>query len=197
VKIGLFGGTFNPVHTGHLIIAEMVRGHYNLDKVIFIPAKIQPQKGTKGVAGADHRINMINYAIKGNPDFSSSDIELKRVGPSYTIDTLTILKKNFGDAASFYFIIGADAFAEIDLWKNYREIACLCRLIVVSREGSAVDPGKLKLFEERISEMKIKGIGISSTDIRARLKAGRTVRYLLPAKVMEYIVKNGLYGACR
>ncbi len=185
MKIGLYGGTFDPIHHGHLILARAALETLGLDRVLFIPNAISPHKlaGTPASAPAPLRAAMIASAIAGEPGFALDDCELARGGPSYTIDTVEFMKEKFGDAELFV-LIGGDNIAELHTWRRIEELERLARFVVFTR-GRA-EPGPLRLAVERRIE-------ISSTDIRARAAKGASVRYLVPESVRETIEKHGLY----
>jgi nicotinate-nucleotide adenylyltransferase len=199
VKIGILGGTFNPVHCGHLLIAEVVREQYCLDKVLFIPSGNPPHKQLSVVAQAEHRYEMVRCAVNSNPFFEASRIEIDRKGYTYTVDTLKALKNIYGQDTSIYFIIGADVIPELVTWKSFREVFGLCEFIAVLRPGF----GKETLLAEisRLTELQnvvihtadAPMIDISSTDIRDRVATGKTIKYMVPQCVEEYILKNRLF----
>jgi nicotinate-nucleotide adenylyltransferase len=215
LKLGIFGGTLNPMHFGHLRAAEEAREAFSLDKVVFVPAAIPPFKKPE-VEPPYHRMEMARIAIEGNPYFELSDIEVRRGGVSYSIDTVEELKKGLPDA-EVYFILGVDAFLDIDSWKDYRRFLSLCSFIIVTRPGyekrSLADSLPLEVRGDFCYDsakgcyvhssghclqfLEVTLLDISSTEIRKRLKAGKSVKYLLPGKVEEYIKKHGLYGSHR
>ena len=186
--IGIFGGTFNPIHLGHLIIAEKVRESLNSKKIIFVPSRYPPHKRTPEI-GASHRYRMVKLAISANPYFIVSEIELKRKSKSYTIDTVRALKRLYPKEENFHLVLGLDAYLEINTWKDIEKLAGLIKFVVVKRPGYK-DNSKLK----NVKFLDLEPIGISSTEIRNRLKKGKSVRYLLPEKVRDYIYQHHLYG---
>lgn len=198
-KIGIFGGTFNPIHFGHLIIAEAVRDSFGLDRVLFVPSGMPPHKSDNEVTGAEHRYDMVNCAVRSNPYFEASRLEVDRAGYTYTVDTLNSLRRQYGNTAELYFMIGADIINELITWKDCAEVFALCRFIAVKRPycdaGSA--ESNIARLKERypisISMVKAPLIDISSTEIRERVKAQKSIKYLVPECVEEYIYKNGLY----
>lgn len=213
-KIGLLGGTFNPIHFGHLRAAEEVREILCLSKVYFIPASIPPHKDSTNIAPSEDRLRMLELAIKDNPFFEISDVELKRRGPSYTIDTLRYFSTEFPDF-EFYFIVGTDLFSEIDTWKDYKKLFKVSNFAVISRPGFPKDFSKvfpLALREDFryhkeegniifylhkslniLAFVRIEGIQISSTKIRCLLKENKSIKYLVPKEVEEYIITKKLY----
>ncbi|MCK4244904.1 MAG: nicotinate-nucleotide adenylyltransferase [Candidatus Omnitrophica bacterium] len=194
--IGVFGGTFNPIHLGHLIIAEKAREALNLKRIVFIPSRYPPHKGTPEI-GAIHRYRMVKLAISTNPYFITSQIELRRKGISYTIDTVRALKKLYSKEKDFYLILGLDSYLEIGAWKDIEKLARLIRFIVVKRPGYQIPP-HTNYTSNKVSSLPVKflnlgPIGISSTEVRNRIKDGGSVRYLLPKNVMDYIFQRHLY----
>jgi nicotinate-nucleotide adenylyltransferase len=205
MKIGIMGGTFNPIHYGHLVTAEEALSQFKLDRVIFIPTGQPPHKTTCKLASPEDRYMMTVMATASNSHFFVSRVETERKGKSYTIDTLKELKLTYGESAAFYFITGADAILEILTWKNPEEIITMCKFIAATRPGynlSRIEELKKKLFgihvnpqviKDSISIMEIPALAISSTDIRDRIKTGRPIKYLLPESVCNYLLKNDLY----
>ena len=197
-KIGIFGGSFDPVHVGHLMLAEQLREAAGLDKIIFIPAYRSPFKlGSRPADGA-HRLKMLKLATKDNKAFKTADIELKNEGPSYTFDTLVKLEKKY-PAARLYFIVGTDSFIELDTWYRGEELLRRFSFIAGCRKGydNSLAEAKLKEYREKygadVSFFDIPELEISSSQIRERLKDGRSVKYIVPDPVIEYIGENGLY----
>lgn len=213
MKIGLFGGTFDPIHWGHLRSAEEVREAFSLDRVLFVPAANPPHRIAQPAAPARHRLEMVRRAIAKNPGFALSTVEMSRPGKSYSIDTLNYFAKKKAAKNSLYFILGLDAFREIGSWKDFEGIFPLCHLIVTSRAGCpgpmslegmpvavrrlfCYDPEK-KIYRHESGTylyfIKITDIGISASGLRRLLREGKSVRYLLPLEVSTYIKKRGLY----
>ena len=189
MKLGIFGGTFNPPHTAHLIGAELVREKFYLDRILFIPTYIPPHKEQPEISPAA-RMRMLHIAIEDNPYFQLLDLEIKRREISYTVDTIReIIAKNPGD--SLYLIMGTDQALEFREWKETETLLTLLEFIIVTRPGfdrERIDKilrGKAQFFELNID--------ISSTMIRNRIKDGKSIRYLIPKSVREYIIANGLY----
>ena len=211
--IGIMGGTFNPIHFGHLRAAEEVAESLQLQQVIFIPAAKPPHKSEVGLVSFDHRWHMMELATAGNPLFVLSDLEHQRPGISYSVETLTQLAQDHGGGEELYFVLGLDAFVELPTWKSYRELFSLCHFVVVARPGFSPESlGAMlnKQVTDRYSfDSQVQGylhpqlhavyyrevtlLDISSSTIRRLLAAGGTVRYLLPKKVEEYIQQHGLY----
>ena len=212
-KIGLFGGTFNPIHLGHLRPAEEVCDRFELDQVIFIPSSYPPHKQKEGIISASLRLEMVRLAIADNPRFSVSEVELARQGKSYSIETIEFFRQKFGVEAHLYFILGLDAFLEIHTWKEYSALFSLCHFVVMNRPGFEKSfsrehlPVELsgdfcydsrKLAYAHVSGFfvyprEITALEISSTQIRESLQKGQSVKYLLPASVEKFINRHRLY----
>ena len=199
-KIGIIGGTFDPVHYGHLILAEQARVEAALDQVIFIPAMVQPFKLNSQIADGDHRFAMLEKAIAGNPYFSVSRIELDSPEISYTIKTLRHLREEYGPKAELYFIIGTDAFLSLEKWYAAEEILRGYSFVIGTRPG--YKEKELRLLLERIRksygtealEINNSEVEISSTDIKNRIRGGKSIKYLLPEAVEAYIYLHNLYS---
>lgn len=190
------GGTFDPIHTGHLVVAEEARARFGIDEVIFVPAAIPPHKRRAGIAPAEDRYAMVLLATASNPFFSVSRTELERTGPSYTIDTLREFREAAAPGTDFYFITGADAVLDILTWRDPDAIIRECRLIVASRPGydlALVQRSLPPEFIRAIDMLAAPAIGISASEIRGRVRQGMPIRYLTAAPVEEYIRKRGLY----
>ncbi len=188
-KIGLLGGSFNPIHIGHLILANTVLESLQLDFIIFIPCNIQPLKPESSLIDANARLEMIKLAIENNNKFSVSDIEINRGGKSYTIETIKYFKNLYDD---LYFIIGADNIKDFDNWKDPDDIILLAKIVVTNRGGIKFSlPQKLR--DKEVLVIKIPNIEISSTDIRERIKNNKSIKYFVPEKVEEFILNNNLY----
>ncbi len=201
-KIGIMGGTFNPIHHGHLVTAQEALVQFGLDEVIFIPAGDPPHKIEDLLAHAEDRYLMTVIATSSNSSFFVSRIEIDRKGKSYTIDTVKELRGIYGSGSDLYFITGADAILEILSWKNTSEIVSLIKFIAATRPGynlSKITELKTTLFNsedeanQKIFIMEIPALAISSTNIRQRIKDGRSINYLAPEGVNNYILKHGLY----
>ncbi|MEW6034727.1 MAG: nicotinate-nucleotide adenylyltransferase [Chloroflexota bacterium] len=197
-KVGVLGGSFDPVHIAHLIMAEEARVGLGLSRVIFIPAGQPYFKGGRSVASAEHRLEMVRLAVSSNPYFEASPIEVNRPGPSYTVDTLDALRRELGTGQEIYLILGWDSLAAIGNWKEPARVLELCHLVGIPRPGSLPpDLGELERAfpgsSGRITLLDRPLIGISSTDIRERIARGISIRYLVPEAVERYIVGHGLY----
>lgn len=198
-RIGISGGTFDPIHHGHLIVAQVVMEKLKLDHVVFIPSGTPPHKQSYEVTDAELRFRMLELAISGNPDFTPSRIEIDRKGMTYTVDTLTELKALYGEKAELIFIIGADVVADLLTWKDSRKVFEMCGFAAVMRPGY-----DSKRFDERIAlleknygaviyPVEAPLIDISSTAIRKRVSEGKSIRYLVPETVNKFIHDNRLY----
>lgn len=199
MKIGVIGGTFDPIHNGHLIAAEYARTSLNLDKLIFIPSGIHPFKDNKSISHPSKRLDMISLAIDSNKYFEMSSIEIDRKGTTYTIDTIMELREEYKED-EIYFIIGSDILFEIDKWKSFKELIHLCKFILLYRPGKEEDRIDKKIKELYLSysiqlkKVKSPIIEISSTEIRARVKKEQSIKYLVPESVEEYILEHNLYS---
>ena len=191
MRIGIYGGTFNPIHIGHLIVIESVREQLQFDKLIFIPSANPPNKSDPTLAPALERLHMARIAVETNPEFEVSDIETARGGISYTVDTVKTLEALY-PKASLSLIIGADNLLEFQTWKSPQEILQKVELVVMNRPGYAVQGTKTDYYR-LAKHVNVPQIGVSGTDIRRRVKLGRSIRYLVPQKVEEYIRFKGLY----
>ncbi|UCE56223.1 MAG: nicotinate (nicotinamide) nucleotide adenylyltransferase [Desulfobacterales bacterium] len=220
MRIGLFGGTFNPIHLGHLRATIEVKEGFNLDKIFLIPAALPPHKMPGSLINADDRLEMINMAISGLTGISVSDVELNRSGPSYTIDTVHHFKRSFSKDTQIYLIMGLDAFLEIDTWKSYEELLEQIAFIVIARPNQGYPDARLgwKILDDylkaNISEdydfsesrscydladsqpihiFDVTALDISSSKIRELVNKGRSIEFLVPRRVVEFIKSKGLY----
>jgi nicotinate-nucleotide adenylyltransferase len=187
------GGTFDPIHNGHLVAAEEARRQFNLSEVVFVPAGMPWQK--RVVSPAEDRYLLTVLATASNANFSVSRIEIDRGGPTYTLDTLRELKAFYGGSAELFFITGADAVAEILSWKDPEAVLAEACFIAATRPDYDLTHIKSGLFGDRVQVMEIPHLNISSTDIRKRITEGRSVRYLIPSEVWQFIERRGLYRA--
>lgn len=201
-RFGIFGGSFDPIHIGHLLIAEYAREQLNLSEVRFIPAAVSPLKQDSPPTEAKHRVEMVRLAIGGNAHFRLDERELRRVGPSYTVDTLAELKSESPEA-ELVFIMGADSLADLSAWREPERICQLAFLAIALRGGQpAPDLDQLRRYlppDQVVSAaehlLHLPQLEISSTDIRQRVHAGKTIRYQVPAAVEAYIAATKLYVA--
>lgn len=198
--IGIMGGTFNPIHYGHLLICEHIREEFGLEKILFVPAKSPPHKDAEGIIGTEYRMEMVRRAISSNPWFEFSDVEMRLEGPSYTVKTLEVLSEKFGERDNLGLIIGADSMVQFTTWKRYEEILRMASLIVAPRPDtdrrlldSAIEKLK-KDFDARIYLSRTNAYDFSSTEIRNRVKAGLSIKYMVPESVECYILQQGLYA---
>ncbi len=197
-KIAIMGGTFDPIHYGHLVTAEAVMHEYQIDRVLFIPSGQPPHKNDSQVTSAEHRYLMTLLATETNPRFFSSRIEIDREGYTYTIDTIRELKKMYPET-EIYFITGADAFSNILTWKNPELLLSSCHFVAATRPGYSRKKAapQIEAVMERHADtlhyLEVPALSISSSEIRERIKEGRPIKYLLPETVENYIYKHGLY----
>ncbi len=222
MDIGIFGGSFNPIHIGHLIVAEEVFQQRALSKVIFVPTGISPHKEPRDLVDSFHRYQMVSDAISDNDHFEISDLEIKRLGRSYTVDTIRTFKEIYGETYNLHLIVGTDMMNEISAWKDIVTLSQLCSFVMVNRSPTSKNGSSLKSFnnvlspngtesdsvrlkrmgifsDEKVAEMErlkvaIPPIGISSTEIRDRVYNGRSIRYLVPRCVEDYIKTHNLYA---
>lgn len=196
-RVGIYGGTFDPVHVGHLAIAEEARWICRLDRVVLVPVGHQPLKPEPHAATGAQRLRMLELACASNAAFVPSDIELRRPPPSYSIDTLEVLQAQFGSAVVIYFILGADALIDLPRWHRVADLVALVQLAVVARPGYTVDLDGLEThvpgIRERITWINGPQLAIASTDLRRRCAAGQPIRYQVPDPVYAYIEEHGLY----
>jgi nicotinate-nucleotide adenylyltransferase len=216
MRIGLFGGTFNPIHYGHLRPILEIRESFALDRIYFIPSSLPPHKPLADIAGAADRHQMIELAISDQHSFNLSDVELDRPGLSYSIDTVAHFQAKFPDSTRLYLVLGMDAFLEIDTWKSFRILFNRIAFIVMNRPmETSTERDSLDVFiREKLSEeyrfsvsrscyvheekqpifmADVTGLNISATQIRDLVRRGKSIRYLVPDPVAEYIHAKGLY----
>lgn len=191
MKVGVLGGTFNPIHSGHLLIAEHVRDHFNLDRIYFIPTNSPPHKSLKKEVTDEQRLEMIQLACEDNPSFYVSDIEIRRGGLSYTIDTIEELYKLHDIDGKIYFIIGGDLLKDLTTWKDFHTLKNKINIVTVDREKELTED-YLNQFPFLVS-VDSTPFYVSSTDIRYRIKSGKSIKYLVPNKVEQYIHNHHLY----
>ncbi|MGI6226889.1 MAG: nicotinate-nucleotide adenylyltransferase [Peptococcales bacterium] len=197
--IGIMGGTFDPIHYGHLVTAEAVRSEFDLEKVYFVPSGNPPHKNPDLITDSQHRYLMTVLSITTNKYFETSQIEIHRTGKSYAYDTVKIFRENFPNHV-IYFITGADAIKEILTWHRVEELLDMCYFVAATRPGYDLEDLKkeeLKVlpqeYLERITIIEVPAMAISSTDIKRRVREGKPIKYLLPEAVEHYIYKKGLY----
>jgi len=190
-RIGIMGGTFDPIHHGHLVAASEVADRFALDEVVFVPTGQPWQKGHETVSAAEDRYLMTVIATASNPRFSVSRTDVDRAGPTYTVDTLRDLREHFGPKAQLYFITGADALEKILSWKDTDKMFELAHFVGVTRPGFPLSAEHLPA--DAVSLVQVPAMAISSTDCRTRVAAGKPVWYLVPDGVVQYIAKRRLY----
>ncbi|HHT43400.1 MAG TPA: nicotinate-nucleotide adenylyltransferase [Firmicutes bacterium] len=200
VKVGIMGGTFDPIHYGHLVTAEGARYTFGLDQVLFLPAGRPPHKRNTQVTDSEHRYMMTVLATLTNPYFEVSRLEIDRKGTSYTIDTLRILREQYGPEAELFFITGADAIFDISSWKNSDECLELAHFVAATRPGFSLEdlPESTQQWvakhQERFHILRVPAMAISSTEVRERVRQGSSIRYLVPEPVEHYIRRQHLYA---
>lgn len=199
-RVGIMGGTFDPIHLGHLVTAEAARSDFNMEKVIFVPSGRPPHKQESTITPKEFRYLMTVLATAANPYFEVSRTEIERSGQSYTIDTVNFMKEKMLPGSELFFITGADAILEIITWKNVEELLETVTFIAATRPGYNLHELKNRLNKklgkhlmDKIIPIEVPAMAISSTDIRNRLKEGRSIKYLLPESVENFIQKNDLY----
>ncbi|HSJ52503.1 MAG TPA: nicotinate-nucleotide adenylyltransferase [Anaerolineae bacterium] len=198
-RIAVLGGTFDPIHHGHLVAAQEVLHHLDLDCVLFVPAGSPPHKPERPISPAHHRLRMVALAIGGQPAFALSRVDVDRPGPHYTVDSLALLHQQLGPAARLYFVVGSDSLAELPTWHRPDGILELADLVVVERPGVQANLETLEAhlpgLGKHLHRVAMPLLDISSTDLRARVREGRPISFLLPSAVETYIAENGLYRA--
>ena len=189
--MALYGGTFDPIHHGHLVAASEVAQVFTLDEVVFVPTGQPWQKDDRKVSPSEDRYLMTVIATASNPRFSVSRIDIDRAGPTYTIDTLRDLRAERGDEAELFFITGADALAQIMPWQDVNELFALAHFVGVTRPGHRLTGDVLP--EDKVSLVEVPALAISSTDCRHRVASGEPIWYLVPDGIVQYIAKRRLY----
>jgi len=189
MRIGILGGTFDPIHLGHLYLAKKVLDKLSLEKIIFIPAYLSPHKKKTGIIEIRHRYNMVRRAIAGNRSFEVSDIEIKRKGRSYSVETLRQIRKRHGGTAEIFFITGSDSLKELDSWKGLKEILTLSRFVIVKRPGFAI-----KNISRDFIMLDVDAKDISASSVREMIRKGESISGVVPKEVVSYIKRRGLYG---
>ena len=196
MRIGVLGGTFDPIHLAHLVAAEEVRVRIALERVLFVPAGLPPHKLHMNVTPTEHRLKMVELAIASNPHFAISKVDIDRSGPSYTVDTIELLRDEWG-GGEIYFIMGSDSLLDILTWHNPQRLIRLCRFAVVSRPGYHVDLDELDDLlpgvASRVQMLNAPELAISSTDIQRRVREGLSIKYQVPEAVEDYIYQHKLY----
>lgn len=195
-RLGVMGGTFDPIHYAHLVMAEEARNQFALDVVLFIPAGQPPHKQNDRVSDSEHRYAMVLLSTGPNPCFDISRFEIERKGPSYSVDTIRHLKNTYGPDTEIYFILGADEALDLPNWHDAESLSRMVWFVTVPRPGFNIAELRTRLpasFYSRIEFLPLTPMDISSTEIRARVKAGKSIKYLVTTEVEAYIYKHGLY----
>lgn len=196
-RLGVLGGTFDPIHHGHLVAAQEACYQLELDLVLFVPAGAPPHKPTRPISHARHRLRMIELAIAERPSFALSRLDIDRPGPHYTADMLQLLKQEYGPDTALFFIEGSDALADIQTWHQPERIIELAEIVVVDRPGTELNLARLTEqlpgLATRLHRLPMPLLDISSTDLRQRVREGRPIDYLLPQPVKNYILEHDLY----
>lgn len=197
LSIGLLGGTFDPIHIGHLILAEQAWQRFGLDVVLFVPAGQPPHKVGRTISRGEDRLEMVKLAVNDNEHFEYSTVELDREGPSYTIDTIRELRRLLGETTRVYLLIGSDEARDLTSWRDPYEIQRLATIVVAERPGCTFENVLRKLPEDlanSLVKLDMPRVDVSSTEIRRRVRESISIRYLVPRAVEEYIIDRGLYG---
>ncbi len=192
MKLGFFGGTFDPIHIGHLIIAEWVWETLALEQIVFVPAGEPPHKDSEQITPVQHRLTMVKLAVQGNPHFAVSDFEAYLPGKSYTVGTLRQLRFRYGDTAQLYWLIGSDSLLELPNWRQPDELFRLAQIVVYPRPGFPVVAAD-EDFRRQAVLLEAPELNLAASQIRQRLRLGQSCRYLLPPDVAGYIDANALY----
>ena len=197
-KLGVMGGTFDPIHMGHLACAEQVREALNLDAVVFMPAGDPWMKSGRSLADPEDRLAMVRMAVKDNPRFDASRLEIDRKGQTYTVDTLRALRNHYPENVEVHFIMGADAVQQVHKWHQADQLSSLATMVAVTRPGYSLDEARAEYAracgsELRVVPVSVTPLDVSSTDLREKAAAGASVRYLVPQVVADYMAARGLY----
>jgi nicotinate-nucleotide adenylyltransferase len=196
-RIGVIGGTFDPIHYGHLAAAEEARVRVNLEKVLFVVALLPPHKLDEDVTPVEHRLAMVRLGIASNPYFEISQVDLDRPGPSFTVDTISILQEQWGPDVKLVFVMGLDSLVELPTWHQPERLIRLCHLVAVSRPGFEVDMRQLEAsmpgISSRLQIIHMPEVDISSSDLQRRVKEGLPIKYQVPEEVERYIIEHHLY----
>jgi len=198
MNTGVFGGTFDPIHLGHLAVAEEVRTSLGLAEVLFVPAGQPWLKADRSISPAKHRVEMVKLAIAGNPHFKLSSCEVDRPGPSYAVDTIDILHHQLGTEAKLFFLLGSDALSELPQWKEPSRLIQICHLVAFTRPGFALPPlepleSAIPGLSQHVTFVEVPQIDISTPQIRNRVSRGASLHGLVPQAVERYILEQGLY----
>jgi nicotinate-nucleotide adenylyltransferase len=198
VKVGILGGTFDPPHIGHLVIAQEALAYLHLSQVVFVPTRYPPHKPTDNVTPIDLRLEMVRLAIARNPRFTLSRVDVDREGPTYTVDTIRLLRRQYGEGADLYFIMGMDSLVNLPTWHKPEELIRLCWLAVLNRPGYHVNldelEKKLPGVRERVILIPSPALEVSATDLQRRVQSGEPIDHLVPESVAAFIYEHGLYS---
>ena len=202
MRIGVMGGTFDPIHIGHLVAASEVAHRFSLDRVVFVPTGQPWQKSDRRVSSAEDRYLMTEIATADDERFSVSRVDVDRDGPTYTVDTLRDIRAEIGEEHDYHFITGADALASILSWQDWEELFALAKFVGVSRPGFDLNAEHLAghldtMPADAVTLIEIPALAISSTDIRNRVSEGKPIWYLVPDGIVQFIAKHGLYGGVK
>lgn len=196
-RFGVLGGTFDPPHIGHLVIAQEALTQLGLSQVIFAPTRQPPHKIGNAITPIEHRLEMVRLAIAANPRFALSRVDVDRDGPTYTVDTIRLLRQEWGNNVEIYFVMGLDSLANILTWHTPDELIRLCRLAVFNRPGFSANVGELELklpgLSERVDLLASPALDIAASDLQRRVRAGQSIKHLVPDAVAAYIAEHGLY----
>jgi len=196
-RIGVIGGTFDPIHYGHLAAAEEARVRVNLEKVLFVVALLPPHKLDEDVTPVEHRLAMVRLGIASNPHFEISRVDVDRPGPSYTVDTISILQEQWGPDSELFFVMGLDSLVEVPTWHQPERLIRLCHLVAVSRPRFEVDMRQLEAsvpgISSRVEIIDMPEVDISSSDLQRRVNEGLPIKYQVPEEVERYIIEHRLY----
>jgi nicotinate-nucleotide adenylyltransferase len=197
MRLGVLGGTFDPIHIGHLILAEGARDALQLERVVLIPAGQPPHKRSARITASEHRLQMVRLAIAANGHFSISRVDLDRRGPSYTVDTMHLLQEAWGPDTRIHFLIGGDSLAELPTWHQPERLIEICQVVAVPRPGYDPDldalDRELPGAADRVQVLHTPLVDLSATEIRDRVRDRRSIRYLVPEAVEQYIYRHRLY----
>ena len=197
LRIGIIGGTFDPIHVGHLIMADQARARLGLSSVVFVPASLPPHKLDQQITGPEQRLDMIKLAIADNPHFSVSRMDLDRSGPSYTVDMIRLFLDAWGADTAIHFLMGSDSLGELVTWRQPDQLIRLCRVVAVGRPGFRIDLQKLDRLlpgaATLVRLLEAPTLDISATEIRRYVRDGHSIRYMVPWAVECYIREHGLY----
>lgn len=197
-RVGVLGGSFDPIHIGHLILAEEAREQLGLAQVLFVPAGKPPHKRDHQLAPVEDRVHMTRLAIAGNPAFELSRVDADRPGPHYTVDLVRILKAQLPPTVELYFLMGFDSLADLPKWYRPAELLAACHLVALTRPNIAIDwadlEARLPGIRDRVTLLDMPELEIASNDLRTRVRTGRSIRYFVPDPVCAYVYERGLYG---